>query len=117
MDWLGAIAGIEKFLLKWITVVFGGWLHYNAGIEIINVHYQKKDGDDGDDGLQIEDGVEDKAEQKVGDQKDSKQKSSMHYDHHHIHQLNLSTWERLKCYFSSKYAFIKLCCGSKKTLT
>lgn len=42
MDWLGAIAGIEKFLLKWLTLAFGGWLHYNAGIEIINQHYHKK---------------------------------------------------------------------------
>jgi hypothetical protein len=45
MDWLGAIAGIEKFLLKWITLAFGGYLHYNAGIEIINHHFQKKDSD------------------------------------------------------------------------
>ena len=26
MDWLGAIAGIEKFLLKWVTFVFGGYI-------------------------------------------------------------------------------------------
>jgi len=36
MDWLGSIAGIEKFLLKWLTFVFGGFLQYNASIEIIN---------------------------------------------------------------------------------
>ena len=36
MDWLGAIAGIEKFLLKWLTFIFGGFLNYNATIEIIN---------------------------------------------------------------------------------
>jgi len=26
MDWLGAIAGIEKFLLKWLTFIFGGFI-------------------------------------------------------------------------------------------
>lgn len=36
MDWLGSIAGIEKFLLKWITFIFGGFIQYNAAIEIIN---------------------------------------------------------------------------------
>jgi hypothetical protein len=36
MDWLGAIAGIEKFLLKWVTFVFGGFIQYNAAIEIMN---------------------------------------------------------------------------------
>ena len=42
MDWLGAIAGIEKFLLKWLTFVFGGFLQYNAAIEIINQLYKKE---------------------------------------------------------------------------
>ena len=43
MDWLGAIAGIEKFLLKWFTFIFGGFIQYNAAIEIINQQYRKKD--------------------------------------------------------------------------
>jgi hypothetical protein len=42
MDWLGSIAGIEKFLLKWITFVFGGYINYNASIEIINQQYKNK---------------------------------------------------------------------------
>ena len=36
MEWLGAIAGIEKFLLKWVTFIFGGFIQYNAAIEIMN---------------------------------------------------------------------------------
>lgn len=36
MNWLGAIAGIEKFLMKWMTFIFGGFIQYNAAIEIIN---------------------------------------------------------------------------------
>lgn len=35
-DWLASIAGIEKFLLKYLTMVFGGFINYNAAIEIIN---------------------------------------------------------------------------------
>jgi len=26
MDWLGAIAGIERFLLKWVITVVGGYV-------------------------------------------------------------------------------------------
>ena len=39
--WLASIAGIEKLLLKWITFVVGGFIQYNAGIEIINQHFKK----------------------------------------------------------------------------
>ena len=42
MDWLGAIAGIEEFLLTWLTFVFGGFLQYNAAIEIINQLYKQE---------------------------------------------------------------------------
>lgn len=41
-SWLASIAGIEKLLLKWITFFFGGFLQYNATIEIINQHFTKK---------------------------------------------------------------------------
>ena len=43
MDWLGAIGGIEKLLLKWLTFIFGGFIQYNAAIEIINQNYKKHD--------------------------------------------------------------------------
>jgi len=36
MDWLGAIAGIERFLLKWVVLAFGGYIQFNAAIELIN---------------------------------------------------------------------------------
>jgi hypothetical protein len=35
-DWLATVAGIERLLLKWVTFVLGGWIQYNAVIEIVN---------------------------------------------------------------------------------
>ena len=35
-NWLASVAGIEKLLLKWITFAIGGWIQYNAVIEIAN---------------------------------------------------------------------------------
>lgn len=38
-DFLGAVSGIEFFLLRWLTVIFGGFINYNASIEVLNQHY------------------------------------------------------------------------------
>jgi len=99
MDWLGAIAGIEKFLLKWLTFIFGGFIQYNAAIEIINQHYKKREKDD----------CQDKESNSVdgGHKKQCEE---------HCHDMHISMWQRMKCYFSNKYAVYKMCCGNHKTL-
>lgn len=87
-DWLASIAGIEKLLLKYIAIVFGGYINFNATIEIINQHY--------------------------GKDRPAGQSGSGKHDKHH--QLDISRWERIKCYASSKYRLYRFCCGSKKIL-
>jgi len=36
MDWLGAIGGIEQFLIDMLLFAFGGYCHFNSVIETVN---------------------------------------------------------------------------------
>ena len=36
MDWLGAVGGIEQFLISCMIVVFGGYARFNAMMETVN---------------------------------------------------------------------------------
>ena len=41
MDWLGAIGGIEKILLRFFIMIYGGYANFNASIESINLLYDE----------------------------------------------------------------------------
>ena len=36
MDWLGAMGGVEKILMKFITLAIGGYAQFNSAIVTIN---------------------------------------------------------------------------------
>jgi hypothetical protein len=37
MDWLGALGGVEKILMKVFTILFGGFVQFNSAIVTFNM--------------------------------------------------------------------------------
>ena len=49
MDWLGAIGGVERALLKIIGFFIGGYIQFHSNIELINQQYKKGERKEGEE--------------------------------------------------------------------
>ena len=63
MDWLGAIGGVEKILMKFLCFMIGGYASFNSAIVTINQHNKGRNkcataGESGHQHRQVEDQIQ-----------------------------------------------------------